>query len=200
MMYKRIGIAGFMGSGKSTCARLLANETFEVVDADAVAKTLMVSDQTLQVRLADTFGGSVIEHDAISFRELGRIAFGSLSDLVKLNAIVHPALVRRLHDLVSGSDGAHCILDAALIPLWGIEQWFDMCLWIDASFDTRLQRLKAKYRDQDASTLRNRMRLQEEVVHIPQRLPWIRLENEGSVEDLAAVVASMRQGEPRQAG
>ena len=185
MLYRKIGIAGFMGSGKSTCARLLANGASQVIDADAVAKALMTGDKELQGRLIEAFGGSIIEGGAISFRRLGRIVFGAVNELVKLNAIVHPPLVERLQGLVCQSGSSRCILDAALIPLWGIERWFDACLWVHASAACRLKRLKEKYRDLDEEMLRNRMRLQEEVLSVPDRLPWIRVENEGSVEELA---------------
>jgi dephospho-CoA kinase len=192
MLGKKIGIAGYMGSGKTTCARLLARGHARIIDADAEAKALMATDTELRGRLRAAFGGSIIESGAISFRELGRVVFGAKSELVKLNGIVHPPLVRRLCELVGQGGGAQRILDAALIPLWGAERWFDVCLWIDASFDRRLHRLKEKYRDLDEASLRNRMRVQEELMPAPGGPPWIRVVNEGSLEELAAAVVSMR--------
>jgi dephospho-CoA kinase len=190
LMYKKIGVAGYMGSGKSTCARLLAESSSSlVIDADAVAKELMTEDKGLQARLVAAFGGSIGEGGGISSEALGRIVFAAKDELVKLNEIVHPSLVRRLDVLVHRNGRAHCILDAALIPLWGIERWFDVCLWVDASAACRLQRLKGRWRDIDKESLCARMRLQEEVMPAPDRSPWIRLENEGCVEELAAAVA-----------
>jgi dephospho-CoA kinase len=175
-MTVKIGVAGFMGSGKSTCARFLARHGGFCIDADAVAKELMNSDKNIQNLLLAAFGPSVVVTGAVQFSELGRIAFASRDSLERLNRIVHPPLLDRLRHLTMKAHAGMCILDAALIGLWKIEHWFDRCVWIDAARDVRLNRLRA-CRGLDPAELELRMALQEELVPEPDAAPWIRIDN-----------------------
>jgi len=187
MALQRIGIAGYMGAGKSTAARLLAAQADAViVDADQEAKTLMAADQGIRQELVLAFGGSIIGKDDLSFAALGKIVFSSREKLLQLNTIVHPPLVQRLRRILFGPrNNRNSILDAALLPLWNIESWFDTCLWIHAPFEKRLERLRQTRGDLDEHALRDRMRMQEESLRAPDRTPWRRLRNDGSIERLA---------------
>jgi dephospho-CoA kinase len=187
-----------MGAGKTAAAHLLSSTNGAlgralgrdlgdtvVIDADLEAKTLMTTDRAVMEQLEQAFGGSIIRKNSISFTELGRIAFGSREKLIRLNAIVHPPLVRRLCALLDARSEKRTILDAAVLPLWKIEPWFDACLWIHAPFEMRLERLKQARSDLDEPALRQRMRLQEECLPAPRNPPWRKILNDGSEKDLA---------------
>jgi dephospho-CoA kinase len=188
MVFRRLGIAGYMGAGKTTAARLLAERAAPalIIDADREAKTLMATDRAIRHKLIEAFGTSIIEKDQkVSFRTLGRIVFCSKKKLLRLNAIVHPPLVQRLRELLRQQVAGCCILDAAVLPLWKIESWFDACLWIHAAPGKRLERLHRMRSDLDERQLRDRMRMQEQTLPVPERSPWRRVVNEGSIESLA---------------
>jgi len=171
----RIGIAGYMGAGKSTCAHTFYSLNTTIIDADTEAKLLMQSDSKLQTDLKEAFGESVAGGGKICFSALGRVAFSSVNTLLTLNKIVHPPLVKHLQPRVRNNENANCILDAALIPLLNIESWFDLCVWVDSPFEIRLERLKAKRAGMEEAELCRRMRLQEEIMPVPQNNRWIRL-------------------------
>jgi dephospho-CoA kinase len=57
---------------------------------------------------------------------------------------VHPRLITLLDEKLYGAENTLCILDAALIPLWQIEKWFDILIWVRSGFDIRLKRLVSK--------------------------------------------------------
>ena len=171
----RIGVAGYMGSGKTTCVRTFDSSDTLIIDADSQAKLLMQSDPRLQLCLKEAFGDSVLGSKGPNYGELGRRAFQSPDTLAALNSIIHPPLVKHLEHLVLGCDKPHCILDAALIPLWRVEIWFDLCVWIDVPFETRLERLRAKISGMEERELRRRMRLQEEMMGAPREKRWVRL-------------------------
>jgi dephospho-CoA kinase len=196
----RIGIAGYMGAGKSTCARLMAGHeagalagaktSVLVIDADLEAKLMMNEDEPIRRQLAATFGPSVVDENSVGFGQLGKAAFASVQAMHMLNSIVHPALVKRLHDLVfAGPD--LCILDAALIPMWGIETWFDRCLWVTAPPSIRKARIMAKT-CLAPEQIALRMSIQETLVHLPDGPMWTMVSNEGSLDDLRDRIAGFR--------
>ena len=184
----RIGIAGYMGAGKSACARFLADAfapDAEIIDADAEAKHLMQSDQAIIRVLADAFGVSIHNGNALDFAALGAAAFGSAHKLQLLNSIVHTKVIAYIEQRLASSDKKYCLCDAALIPLWNIENRFDMLLWISSRHSIRFTRLIAQGRLPEAS-LRKRMELQESIMKEPAELQWRSITNNGTYTSLAA--------------
>ena len=196
MKIRRIGISGLMGAGKTTCAGLFfdvlkRNEgDARLVDADVEAKIVMRGDKTLQIKLAESFGESVMKGGEIAFSLLGSLAFSSMPKLLMLNRIVHPLLLERLKELIF-SKGSGCVLcDAALIPLWHIEEWFDALIWVHAPVEERYRRLVNKVQlTPDELTVR--MELQQSLVSEPKKAPWDILMNQGTLEELRPSVLSL---------
>ena len=190
----RIGIAGYMGAGKSTCARSFASDDALIIDADAEAKRIMAGSHHIQETLRAAFGEAAVGTDGrIHSDALGRAAFKSVDALLTLNGITHKPLVEYLNPTISQCQKSLCILDAALIPLLGIESWFDLCIWVDAPFETRLARLIAKRPDMDETELVKRMRLQEAIMSAPEGGDWTAL-GDGECRDyIAETIKKTRQ-------
>ena len=91
-----IALAGYMGSGKTTCARFFADAGAMLINADLEAKALMESEPKILQELKAEFGDSILENDKISYSRLGSIVFGSVEPLLKLNSITHPPLLKKL--------------------------------------------------------------------------------------------------------
>lgn len=179
---KRIGIAGYMGSGKSTVAHACGNAgRFDVIDADAEAKHLMCEDLEVRESLGRNFGADILLPQSLRFDLLGERAFSSIEALMQLNATVHPPLLKRLRSLLDKVN--HCILDAALIPLWNIEDWFDWLFWIEAPSQIRFERLMIKGAMSDAA-LKQRMDLQQQLFAVPGNDRWSIVHNTGSINEL----------------
>lgn len=186
----RVGIAGYMGAGKSECARLLCTRDCVVIDADSEAKGLMSHSAAIQGQLATAFGGDVVAGTGLDFGALGRRAFESRGSLERLNGIVHPPLLEHLAGLMGARVEGSCILDAALIPYWGIEHWFDRVVWVSCPDGVRKRRIEQKA-SLDRGAIEQRMVLQEELMPAPRGEPWIRIDNKGSREELrAALIAA----------
>jgi dephospho-CoA kinase len=196
MNQRRIGISGFMGAGKTTCCGLLsaalreAGATVRIIDADAEAKRILRDDGTIRDKLAATFGEAVLSAGGIDSAALGSLAFGSPSSLRLLNGIVHPVLLEKLRGLIFCGDTGSVICDAALIPLWHIEDWFDALLWVNAPFEERFRRLRNKLPLSEGQ-LTDRMTLQERLMPEPHRAPWNSIDNHGSVGELRRSVYSL---------
>ncbi len=195
MAPKRVGIAGYMGSGKSTAARFLARDPGSVIDADREAKSLMQESPLIRSLLAEAFGARVIERGKIRFDLLGAAAFNSEAALTRLNKSFIRRLVKILKERLSERNGRPVILDAALLPLWRIESLFDACLWMHAPVEMRLRRILAGRPDLDEAAVRGRMRLQELV--LPEPAPgfsWLHIGNSENRERLSEALIGFQCG------
>ena len=95
----RVGLTGSLGSGKSTAARIFATLGAQVLQSDAIGRELMQPGQAVHAAIAAHFGSPVVLPDGTLDRgALARIAFAE-GKLEELNAIVHPAVIARQHEL-----------------------------------------------------------------------------------------------------
>jgi dephospho-CoA kinase len=179
-----------MGSGKTTCTKLLSGLGGCEINADHEAKQLMMHSPTIQNALAEEFGSDIIRDDELLFPVLGSRAFESLETIKKLNSIIHPDLIDHLKQCIDCRKEDVVILDAALIPLWNIESWFDFRIWIDADFQTRLNRLlqTRAIHENSQDVFSRRMHIQEELFSPPSTESWIYIKNEYTENDLIASI------------
>ncbi len=182
-----------MGSGKSTCAKFFADAGTMLINADLEAKVLMESDPQILQKLKTEFGHHILENGKISYQRLGSIVFGSVELLLKLNSITHPPLLERLKKLLSNEDYRIIVLDAALIPLWNIDSWFDFRIWVEASREIRIDRLLKKNPGFAKEQLLKRMDIQESTFSTPSPQRWYYIFNEDSIELLGQKVFSFLQ-------
>lgn len=187
----KVGIAGYMGSGKTTCSRFFENAGAVLINADLEAKKMMQNEEAIQQALLQEFGNSIFENGTLSFKHLGSIVFDSIECLKKLNSIVHPPLIRHLHQLMLNYRNEIVVLDAALIPLWNIDSWFDLKIWVDASEQVRLERIAKKVLDTDNEQIRKRIIAQETLFPVPSTQTWKYIFNEDSIEMLRQKVFSI---------
>jgi dephospho-CoA kinase len=186
----RIGVAGYSGAGKSRCSALLVQAGYELIDADREAKGLMESNLSIRAQLGAAFGTQVVGATGIDFSALGALVFSDGAALATLNQIVHPALIEQLHRRVVGC-AQGCVVDAALIPLWSIEGWFDRCVWVEAPQALRLQRLLARSPAAGREGLMQRLRTQEQLFSMPQGGCWCRVDNSSTIEQLRVQLVAL---------
>jgi dephospho-CoA kinase len=112
-----VGLTGGIGAGKSTVARLLAAHGAEVIDVDAIGRSVLEPGGAAEAAVAAEFGAGVLtEAGSIDRAALAKIAFADSTALARLTAISHPAinteLVSRLRALPSTTIA---VLDMAVL-------------------------------------------------------------------------------------
>ena len=181
-----------MGSGKTSCCSFLAaNKGLRIIEGDTEAKKIMLRDKNIHESLAASFGAGIFNDGTLSFEALGSIVFQNGELLRRFNNIVHPVLLRKLRGIICGQSDDVVVFDAALTPMWKIDSWFDMRIWIDASFQTRLVRLLNKGLVLGEPEIIRRMRLQMELFDIPCGGDWSRIENENGMSEACNVFLSL---------
>jgi dephospho-CoA kinase len=181
-----VGVAGGIGSGKSTLCRLLAAKGASVVEADAIGHQAL-EEPAVRAALVRRFGPGVVGADGkIDRRRLGALVFADARALRFLSALTGPrivAAIRRKLDLLAGS-GFHgiAVLDAALLPEWEPRRFVDCLVFVRAESRLRcararrsraLTRAEFERRDRAQAGLRVKMGGSDFVLY-----------NDGDLEDL----------------
>lgn len=143
----RVGLTGGIGSGKSTVARILADEGFTVVDADQIAREIMEPGSPVLAEVAREFGeGLVLADGSLNRAELARRAFASEDATQRLNAITHPAIraesMRRLDEAEARGEVA-AVYDMPLLVDLGLHKAMDLTVVVDVEPEERVRRLVA---------------------------------------------------------
>lgn len=178
-----MGIAGFIGAGKSSVTSILAEKIDAIVfDGDQIAKDLMDSSEDIKSSLSNEF--DVINAGVIDYRKLGAIVFSDIKALKKLNSIVHPPLIALLNEKISSSR-SNIILDAALLPLWESAFNLTIALWVDVQKENRLKRIMSRNGINREEAM-SRIDGQAKILKKPscENGQWMFIDNNGTLEDM----------------
>jgi dephospho-CoA kinase len=141
-----IGLTGGIASGKSVVAARLAEHGAVVVDADRIAREVVEPGTPALARIADEFGTEVIAPDgSLDRAALGALIFRSPEKRAALNAITHPAVAERSHELFEAAGAADpravVVYDVPLLVEAGRSEEFDLIVVVNASTETRIARM-----------------------------------------------------------
>lgn len=88
-----IGLTGGIATGKSTVSAMLVSRGALLVDADIIAREVMLPGHPVLAAVQERFGPEVMNDDGtLNRKALGRIVFGDQAELQALNNITHPAI------------------------------------------------------------------------------------------------------------
>jgi dephospho-CoA kinase len=143
-----LGLAGGIGSGKSTVADALKRLGAEVLDADAMVHA-MLADPAVARRISRRFGKQVLAPDgAIDRKALGAAAFVSEKTVRELESMLHPEVIRRTKRHIASrrrTDGAHVVvIDAPLLFEAGLDALCDEIFYVHAPKTERMKRVRER--------------------------------------------------------
>jgi dephospho-CoA kinase len=183
-----VGLTGGIASGKSTVSAMLAERGAEVIDADHIARQVVMPGTPAWCKLRDHFGPGVLHPDGQLDRQaLADIVFADKSKLALLNEITHPAIFARIADRLEAhhDQDVVVVLDAALLIEAGLADGVDVVIVVHSPREIQVDRLAAKgVGSQDA---RNRIASQLEPEKRLARADIV-IDNSGSLEDLGRLV------------
>ncbi|CAN5502945.1 hypothetical protein BH10ACT6_BH10ACT6_07280 [soil metagenome] len=141
-----IGLTGGIASGKSAVASRLGEHGAVIVDADVLAREVVEPGTPALALIAEEFGPDVIAQDgSLNRAALGALIFTSPEKRAALNAITHPAVAARSHELFAAAAAAdpHAIVvyDVPLLVDAGRTDEFDLIVVVNASTATRIARM-----------------------------------------------------------
>lgn len=90
----RIGLTGGIGSGKTTASRIFTALRIPVYNSDDRAKSIMITDNSVVSEIKSFLGEEAYSNGGINRKYIASRVFTDRSLLEKLNATVHPAVMR----------------------------------------------------------------------------------------------------------
>lgn len=141
-----IGLTGSIASGKSMVSSILEDLGAKIIDADKIArKVVLPGTEGLKLVISE-FGGDIIDNTgALDRRKLGEYVFSDEDKLKKLNEILHPLILtkinRELNELKQNGTVHAAVLDAPLLIECGLHKVVDEVWLVIADDVLRLQRL-----------------------------------------------------------
>jgi dephospho-CoA kinase len=136
-----LGLTGTIGSGKSTVARMFKTKDSLLIDADKLAHDSFRIGSSVYKQVVAYFGEGILRPDKrIDRAKLAAIAFVNKAALIKLNKIVHKAVIAEIKRLVKDSGKKLVILDAALLIEAGLKKMVDKLVVVKAGRQQQILR------------------------------------------------------------
>jgi dephospho-CoA kinase len=140
-----VGLTGGIGSGKSTVADLLVQRGAVLIDADRIAREVVVPGGAAYQPLVDRFGPGVLASDGtIDRAALAAVVFADADSLAALNAITHPAISAVMAARRAAEEGTDhvVVLDIPLLkPAHRDLLSLDVVVVVDAPVEIAVERL-----------------------------------------------------------
>lgn len=197
-----VGLTGGIACGKSTVSKMFEARGAHIVDADRIAREVVMPGEPALREVADAFGGAVIAADGTLDRgRLGSIVFGDAAARRKLESILHPRIraemARQMEYWAQADPGSLTIVDIPLLFESGLDKLYDFkdIVVVYATRDAQLERLMARdgmSREEAEKRLAAQMPIEEK-----RALADVVIDNGGSLRDTEAqvdrYVASLRE-------
>jgi dephospho-CoA kinase len=145
----KLGLTGGIASGKSVVGEIFVKLGAHLIQADAVAHSLMQPGHAVYEEVVRRFGREILNPDgSINRPRLAEAAFGTLGGapprVKELNEIVHPAVIEHenkwMEEIARRDPNAIAIVEAALILESGGASRFDRLIVVTCNSEQRIQR------------------------------------------------------------
>jgi len=136
-----IGLTGGIGSGKTTVANRWVELGATEIDADLLAREVVLPGSEGLRLVAEHFGADLIQSDGTLNRQLlAERAFSSTENRKALEGILHPLIQKLAREKVSGISG-HVIYTIPLLVETNSQLPFDKVVTVSCPEEIRIQRL-----------------------------------------------------------
>jgi dephospho-CoA kinase len=147
--FKKIGLTGNIGTGKSTVAWMFGELGVPVLDADEIAHEAFAPHSHVWKALFERFGAQVIGEDGVVDRAaIARIVFQDQHERHFLESLIHPYVQREIELRMAkfareGYDVA--IAEVPLLLEAGWEKHFDAVIVVRCTEEQEIERCREKF-------------------------------------------------------
>ena len=181
-----IGLTGGIATGKSTVSKMFVERGAILIDADQIAREVVLPGSETLKRVAERFGQAVLlDNGELNRKKLGEIIFNDPKARKDLEAIMHPAIRQRMRQKKEQAERENpdklVVLDVPLIYESNIQDQFDEVVLVYVPEPLQLKRLMARdgLTEEEA---RKRLRAQISIEE-KKRLADYVIDNSGTLEN-----------------
>lgn len=148
----RVGLTGGIASGKSRVAEFFAALGVPVIDSDVIAREIVAPGSEGLAAIVRRFGPSVLRTDGqLDRRALREVVFADPAARGDLEAITHPLIRSRMHELNAEARGPYVINAIPLLAETGGRRDLDRVLVVDCPEALQVARVMARDRVDEAA-------------------------------------------------
>ena len=137
-----VGLTGGIASGKSTVAAMLGKFDNEIIDADEIAREVVMPGTVGLSKVGAEFGPQILEEDgSLSRAKLAKLVFEDPKKRLTLEGILHPLISARTLERISQSKSDILIYIVPLLVEAKVDYPFDLVVTIEAGSENQIQRL-----------------------------------------------------------
>ena len=137
-----VGLTGGIASGKSTVASMLGKYENEIIDADEIAREVVIPGSQGLQKILSEFGPHVLNMDGtLSRAALATVVFNDPTRRAALEEILHPLIKTRTLEKIAQSDSAVVVCVVPLLVEAKVDYPFDLVATIEAGTETQTKRL-----------------------------------------------------------
>ena len=137
-----VGLTGGIASGKSTVAAMLSKYDNEIIDADEIAREVVLPGTVGLSKVVAEFGPQILEEDgSLSRAKLAKLVFEDPKKRLTLEGILHPLIRARTLERISQSKSDILIYIVPLLVEAKVDHPFDLVVTIEAGSENQIQRL-----------------------------------------------------------
>ena len=181
-----VGLAGGVGSGKSTVAAIFIKQGARGIDADALGHRVL-DLPAVRAGLVRDWGGGILQDGRVDRAALARLAFRSRKSVARLNRRVHPEILKEIRRRIAKARG-WVILDAALLFETGADALCDKVVFVSAPRALRARRVRS--RGWGPGELKRRERFQLPVVYKKKKADYV-IDNAGPTSRTEAQIRNI---------
>lgn len=142
---KIVGITGRSGCGKSSATKFLAGQGYPCIDADLIARQILLPGSLCLAALRERFGDDILDtNGTLQRRLLADRAFATPEGTRALTDITQPEILRRIEEeltIARASGAAIAFVDGAVIVGTPFQARCDALLLITAPYEISVARI-----------------------------------------------------------
>ncbi len=198
---KIVGITGRSGCGKSSATKFLAGQGYPCIDADLIARQILLPDSPCLAALRERFGDDILDtNGTLQRRLLADRAFATPEGTRALTDITQPEILRRIEEeltIARASGAAIAFVDGAVIVGTPFQARCDALFLITAPYEISVARICTR---DNISPEMARRRLDAQTPLETLRAAATReIVNDGTPEQLEAKIRAILQALEKEA-
>lgn len=139
----KIAITGGIGSGKSLVSDYVSELGYDVINADKIAKEILMSDESVKSKIIKTFGKESYNEKGLDTKYIADKVFVNPDNVKKINSFVHPPTINKIETEAAKilETKKLVFIESALVYEANLEDLFDHVLLVTSDDELRIDRV-----------------------------------------------------------